>query len=273
MPTSSYHKKDPSSIQAMFSSIASRYDMGNAAISCQLFRLWNRRLVQQVLLWPSPPRTMLDLCCGTGEITFTYLRQLQKTPFRDQATQVTLIDFAEGMLQEAERKAVDYPKHASRLRFMAGDAQAIPLPDDCMDAVVIAYGIRNVADPNRCLQEVYRVLKPGGRVGILELTRPENRLLRAGHSIYLKTVVPLVGKLMTTNGDAYHYLKKSVETFISGDELQHTMRMSGFHHSWRKPMMGGIATLFYGQKGAARCLSEHYRTGGRVVDYDCALVH
>lgn len=272
MPTSAYHKKDPSSIQSMFSSIASRYDLGNAAISCQLFRLWNRRLVQQVLLWPSAPTTMLDLCCGTGEITFTYLRQLQKSAFRDKPSQITLIDFAEGMLHEAERKAEAYREHASKLHFMAGDAQAIPLPNDSMDAVVIAYGIRNVADPSRCLQEVYRVLKPGGRVGILELTRPENKLLRLGHSIYLRTVVPLVGKLMTTNGDAYHYLKKSVETFISGDELQHTMRMSGFHHSWRRPMTGGIATLFFGQKGAARCVSEQYHNRNGVVDYGCALV-
>jgi demethylmenaquinone methyltransferase/2-methoxy-6-polyprenyl-1,4-benzoquinol methylase len=272
MPTSAYRKDDPASIQEMFSSIARSYDRGNAAVSFQLFRRWNRRLIQEVLLWPDPPRTLLDLCCGTGEITFTYLRELHRSPHAHHVGQITLMDFAQGMLHEAERKAVHQRSGCQQLRFLPGDAQEICLPSQSMDAVVIAYGIRNVANPVRCLNEVYRVLKPGGRLGILELTRPDNPLLRAGHAVYLRAVVPLLGRLVTANGAAYQYLRQSVENFISVDELHHNIRTAGFHHSWRKPLTGGIATLFFGQKGAAHYISECCRSDRAILDHDCRAI-
>lgn len=271
MPTSSYRNSDPASIQAMFSRIAHCYDRGNATLSLQMHRIWNRRLVQEVLFWPRPPERLLDLCCGTGEITFTYLRELLKSRFRRQASDIILMDFSADMLHEAERKAAARARGQCSLQFVPGDAQAIPLPNDSMDAIVIAYGIRNVANPSLCLNEVYRVLKPGGRVGILELTRPNNALLRAGHTIYLRTVVPLLSRLVTPDRGAYRYLSQSIEAFMSVDELHHALRMAGFHHSWCKPLMGGIGTLLFGQKGAAFCVSEcaHNHFGHH---HDCTAI-
>lgn len=241
-----YDKKNPSSIQKMFCTIAPYYDRGNAALSMQLFRLWNRRLIQEVIL-PHRPEHLLDLCCGTGEISFAYLRRLQEKDYAPNL-QVTLLDFSEGMLHEAKKKETVQDKKRARLNYVAGDAQAIPLQNCSVDVTVIAYGIRNVANPLRCLEESYRALKPGGRLGILELTRPSHPLMRWGHSLYLQTLVPLIGRLVTTHQEAYHYLSTSVETFIAREELEALLQTAGFQQIKVRPLMGGIATLFTGLK-------------------------
>lgn len=246
MTSSPYRKDDPSSIQRMFSSIAERYDAGNAALSFGLYRLWNSRLIRRVLLTPKLPEHMLDLCCGTGEITFSYLKALQKR--QSKPGEISLIDFSPGMIEEAQRKSKRLNTANASLQFYVGDAQAIPLEDHSIDAVVIAYGIRNVADPARCLDEVYRVLRPGGRLGILELTRPANPLLRLSHNAYLRAAVPLLGRMVTSNAEAYRYLCNSVQGFVAPDVLSHTVRMAGFRHIEIQPLMGGVATLFYGEK-------------------------
>ena len=241
----SYCKEDPESIQEMFSTIAERYDAGNAALSLQLFRLWNKRLINQVLL-PHPHQDILDLCCGTGEITFTYLKQLRKLGHPVPNGSITLMDFSEGMLRVAQQKAAKIP--SPKLHFIRGDAQAIPLPAASVDAVVIAYGIRNVVSPQLCLEETYRILRPGGRLGILELTRPNHILLKLGHAVYLRIVVPILGRLITSNAKAYHYLQQSVQGFVSVPEMQNLMRLAGFQDSTSESLTGGIATLFIGQK-------------------------
>lgn len=248
MPTQQYRKSDPQSIREMFSSIATRYDTGNAALSLQLFRSWNRRLIQQVLLTPEPVDTVLDLCCGTGEITFTYLRALHKLSNGCPKVNITLVDFAEGMLHEAERKAAQEPFPQASLVFRVGDAQAIPLPDCSVDAVVIAYGIRNVANPQKCIEEALRVLRLGGRLGILELTRPQNPLMRFGHTVYLRTVVPLLGKWITSNPHAYHYLCQSIESFVPAERLHQLMQQVGFVECTCQSLTGGIATLLFGRR-------------------------
>lgn len=247
MSNAPYRKQNPSSIREMFSSIAPQYDSGNAVLSFQFHRLWNRQLVEKVIR-PQRPETLLDLCCGTGEIAFSYLKSLRQQGVKP--CDVTLIDFSEGMLEEARKKAVRHNLDGPHMRFVVADAQLLPLPNESVDTVVIAYGIRNVAEPARCLDEVYRVLRPGGQLGILELTRPTNRLMALGHAAYLRMAVPLLGRLITSNYEAYRYLCDSVNTFISPDELQHAIRMTGYANSWRKPLMGGIATLFCGQKRA-----------------------
>lgn len=240
-----YHKQDPASIRNMFSNIASRYDTGNAFLSFQMHRFWNRKLVRTILL-PKRPKTLLDLCCGTGEISFTYRRELKKAGYNPTECTITLVDFSEAMIDEAKRKG----EGQEGLYFITGDAQDIPLASDSVDAVVIAYGIRNVADPARCLSEVYRVLRPGGQIGILELTRPTNPLLRLGHALYLRTVVPILGRLVTSNSSAYKYLCSSVQAFIPPEKLHEAIEKAQFTKSWRRPLMGGIATLFFGEKGA-----------------------
>lgn len=245
-----YHKEDSQSIQDMFTSIAPRYDRGNAVLSLCLFHLWNRALIEATLLQTPTPMRILDLCCGTGEITTRYLKMAHKRglPLEDQ--QITLVDFSAGMLEEAEKRIAETKTHGATLHFNCADAQSLPYPNHHFDAVVIAYGIRNIAAPGKCLDEVYRVLRPGGRLGIVELTRPRYRLLRLGHFLYMHTLVPLIGRIVSNNQEAYHYLKRSIETFVTPEELLHTIRMAGFTMPLCRSLMGGIATLFLGQKGA-----------------------
>ena len=112
----------------------------------------------------------------------------------------------------------------------------------------MAYGIRNVQDPSLCIQEVFRVLKPGGSFGILELTRPRSLILRAGHHLYLHKLLPLLGKLLTDNQQAYQYLCQSIETFIEPQEIEKLLQYNGFIQTERLCLAGGIATIILGTK-------------------------
>ncbi len=239
-----YRKDSPQTIQAMFNSIANRYDKTNAVLSFALHKRWNRALVRHILSsQPSTePHTYLDLCSGTGEIAFDYLQTKQ------QACQAYLIDFSPDMLERAKEKAtkMTFPQHT--LSYLEADVQQLPLHDQIADCATMAYGIRNVQQPSRCIQDVFRVLKPGGRFGILELTRPNNRLLRWGHYVYLRTLFPLLGKWLADNPAAYQYLCQSIHTFIAPQELEHLLQAQGFVHTQRYSLMGGIATILIGHK-------------------------
>lgn len=239
MSLQAYNKQDPNSIRTLFASIAKRYDVGNAALSMRLYKRWNRQLVDKIRAH-GESKELLDLCCGTGDIALAYLKQVQKAP-----ETIYLIDFCAEMVEFAKQKLAG---QTVDLHYIVGDAQEIPLPSASVDAVTIAYGIRNVANPIRCITEVFRVLRPGGRLGILELTRPANPLMRFGHSIYLKTMVPLVGRLLTSNRQAYEYLQRSIQRFIPVQDLQQMLVEAGFVNTSVTPLCGGIATIVVGDK-------------------------
>lgn len=237
-----YDKTNPASIQAMFNSIAKSYDRTNAVLSFQMHRLWNRELVRQTAL-TCHPDTMLDLCCGTGEIAFNYLKKAQKP------CHMHLLDFSEGMLLYAKEKAkqLNIPS-CHQLSYIQADAQAIPLQNASISCATMAYGIRNIKDPAACMREVYRTLKPGGSFGILELTEPSNAILRLGHRAYLRTALPTLGWFLTSNQEAYQYLCNSIHTFIKPAELQRLMMQAGFEKITISPLMGGIATILFAKK-------------------------
>jgi demethylmenaquinone methyltransferase/2-methoxy-6-polyprenyl-1,4-benzoquinol methylase len=239
-----YNKKQPETIQAMFGSIAKTYDRTNAALSFFLHRYWNKRLVREVMKGGStPPDTLLDLCSGTGDITFSFLQQASKN------TNVYLLDFCEEMLECAKQKALKSQwKHAPNLTFIQADAQKIPLADSSIDSVTIAYGIRNVNDPEKCVKDVLRVLRPGGTFGILELTQPTQPVLRFGHKMYLQNVMPVLGWCFTANQQAYEYLCNSIKTFVLPADLEHMLIRTGFQQTNRIPLSGGIATILTGKK-------------------------
>lgn len=229
-----YDKNNPASLRALFNSIAPRYDLGNAVMSCYLHNLWNRRLVALAL--KSSPQVVLDLCAGTGEITKRMLKMAGRRTYH-------LLDFSEEMLDIAKKTI----PHTSA-SFYQADAKAIPLGDNSIDVVTIAYGIRNVDDRLTCFKELYRVLKPGAVVCIAELTRPENPFFGALHKCYLKTMVPLIGRALTSNEEAYKYLQKSVEAFIKPEQLVQELEEAGFTNCTFSPQTCGIATLFTADK-------------------------
>lgn len=238
---SSYNKNDPQTIQKMFNSIAKQYDRTNAILSFRMHHQWNRTLIKKTII-PAKPEVLLDLCCGTGAIAFNYLKTTQEP------TKVYMLDFSEGMLNcaQSQAKKLDIGHHD--VHYLQADAQIIPLLGNSVHCATIAYGIRNVKDPNLCIKDVYRVLKPGGTFGILELTQPKHPLLNFTHSFYLKNILPLLGKLATSNQEAYDYLCNSIHTFIPPERLINLMETVGFKNIQQHSLMGGVATVLVGKK-------------------------
>lgn len=230
-----YNKNNPETIQAMFGSIAHSYDKANAFLSLQMHKRWNAQLVS--LTTADQPATILDLCCGTGDIAFAYLKGASAEK------QAIMLDFCEEMLVHAKDKAARLKLHHHEITYIQADAQSIPLESGTIPCATMAYGIRNIKDPSKCIHDVYRVLKPGGVFGILELTRPANPLIRFGHHIYLKTMLPLMG-------EAYRYLCNSIHEFIPPETLEKMMQEAGFQRITKKRLMFGTATILIGHKHA-----------------------
>lgn len=237
-----YLKEKPKTIKAMFNHIAQRYDFTNRVISFNLNKRWNRQLAQKATKSCKGEFTMVDLCTGTGEVAFECLKK------NSHACKAYLLDFSAEMLQIAKHKALKLPLTHHRLEYLEADAQKIPLPAHSMDCATIAYGIRNVQDPAKCFQEVFRVLKPNGNFAILELTRPTNRFLKWGHHCYMRFMLPIFGKLLTDNKQAYQYLCNSIHTFISPKEIELLLKEKGFNKIKSIPLVGGIATIIVAHK-------------------------
>lgn len=239
--TKTYQKQQPETIQKMFGSIAKQYDRTNAILSFNLHRYWNKELVKTVNQLPSCQQ-YLDLCCGTGEIAYTFLKHANNR------TEAFLLDFCQEMLDCAKAKQSPSASKNHHIQFIQGDAQEIPLPRESIDAVTIAYGIRNVKDPQKCVSDVFRVLRPGGKFAILELTQPSRPLMKFGHKIYLRTILPVIGKFAAANQEAYEYLSSSIQEFIPPETLENLLVNTGFHGTSRRPLTGGIATIVSGSK-------------------------
>jgi demethylmenaquinone methyltransferase/2-methoxy-6-polyprenyl-1,4-benzoquinol methylase len=237
-----YQKEKPKTIKAMFNDIAQQYDITNRVISFNMYKGWNRQLAKQATKSCKKAFSLLDLCAGTGEVAFECLK---KSPHSNKAY---LLDFSHEMLNIAKKKAAKLPFKQHQLEYLEADAQKIPLDSHSIDCATIAYGIRNVKDPTKCFQEVYRVLKPGGNFAILELTRPNNRFLKFGHQLYMRIVMPLFGKLLTRNKQAYQYLCNSVHAFISPKEIEEMLKEKGFKKVKSIPLAGGIATIIVANK-------------------------
>lgn len=234
-----YDKSQPESIQKMFGSIARRYDRTNAVLSLGLHRYWNRALVKRVATHHMD--TWLDLCSGTGDIAYEHLRSSRSSQ------RVTLVDFSPEMLACARDKAGKLQQQ-HQISFIQADVQNLPLDDRSASVATMAYGIRNVKNPQQCFEEVFRVLKPGGVFGILELTQPANPMIRWGHGLYLRGFLPVLGKWLTDNREAYHYLCNSIKSFTPAAELEMMLRKAGFTSTSIHAMTFGTATIMLGHK-------------------------
>jgi demethylmenaquinone methyltransferase/2-methoxy-6-polyprenyl-1,4-benzoquinol methylase len=232
-----YTKTEPETIQKLFASIAQRYDLLNAVLSFRLHKRWNRLFVDE-LMKEKPCLELLDLCGGTGDIAFLGFER------KKELQAAVIFDFCEEMLTCAQYKWAKNPLvHNKKVQFIQGDAHQLPFPTQSFDRVSIAYGIRNVKNPKLVAEETFRVLKSGGKFGILELTRPTNFLMRVGHKVYLKAILPLFGRLLAKNQSAYEYLSSSIGEFIPPNQLVVILTSAGFTKITVKSLSGGISSI------------------------------
>jgi demethylmenaquinone methyltransferase/2-methoxy-6-polyprenyl-1,4-benzoquinol methylase len=206
----------------MFDRIAPVYDAMNRTMTVGLDRHWRRITAEAVV---RAGDTVLDACCGTGDLAIADARA---------GGQVTGLDFSERMLERARRKAPE-------LQWIAGDLLAPPFEDASFDAVTVGFGVRNVDDLERALRELRRVLRPGGRLGILEITRPRG-LLSPFYRLWFDAVIPLLGKLVP-GGSAYTYLPASVRRFPGPEELSTLIAAARFDAVRHRTFAGGIVAL------------------------------
>jgi demethylmenaquinone methyltransferase/2-methoxy-6-polyprenyl-1,4-benzoquinol methylase len=206
----------------MFDRIAPVYDAMNRTMTAGLDRRWRRIAAESVV---RPGDLVLDACCGTGDLAIADVRA---------GGRVTGLDFSEGMLDRARRKAPE-------LDWVTGDVLALPFPEGSFDAATVGFGIRNVDDLERALGELRRVLRGGGRLGILEITRPRG-LLAPFYRLWFDAVVPLLGKLLP-GGSAYTYLPASVRRFPGPEELSALIAAAGFGGVAYRRFAGGIVAL------------------------------
>jgi demethylmenaquinone methyltransferase / 2-methoxy-6-polyprenyl-1,4-benzoquinol methylase len=215
------------SVQRMFDRIAPVYDAMNRVMTAGLDRRWRRITVEAV---GQPGDRVLDACCGTGDLAIAARHR--------GAGEVTGLDFAERMLERARRKE-------PAVEWVRGDVLALPFEDGSFDAVTVGFGVRNVEDLAAALRELRRVLRPGGRLGILEITTPRG-VLAPFYRLWFDRVIPLLGRLLP-GGAAYTYLPASVRRFPGPEELAALLGESGFGEARFRCFAGGIVALHVGE--------------------------
>lgn len=225
----------PHHVQGFFNRIAPRYDMTNGILSMQLHRLWNRALIQT--LEKAHVHSLVDLCAGTGQISLGWLHRA-KSP-----KTATLIDFSPEMLNEAQKRQASFLSAGHTLAFHCADVALYDYPHAHFDAASIAYGVRNIAELDRCLEKVRYAIKPDGILAIVELTMPSNPWLRRLHRLYLQALLPSIGGMLTGDKAAYRYLAESIQTFLPPEKLAKKIQKAGFPSVKITPLSGGIATL------------------------------
>jgi len=231
---------DPVSVNSMFARIARRYDVANHLLSGGVDTWWRRRLVAAVKL--HNPKDILDLATGSGDVAFSLSRSLPP------AVKITGMDFCQPMLDEAvvkQRANGHYPNIA----FIPGDGMALPLADATFDAVTISFGLRNMADRLQSLREMHRVLRPGGRLYVLEFSQP-HRWFRPFYYFYTKRILPTVAGLVTGDRPAYDYLNASIERYPDYQSMSAEIRQAGFGSVSVKRMTFGIVALHAAVKAA-----------------------
>jgi demethylmenaquinone methyltransferase/2-methoxy-6-polyprenyl-1,4-benzoquinol methylase len=229
-------------IRRMFGQIAPWYDRLNHLLSLNIDKRWRKQTARLVPAGPAEDGPILDLCTGTGDLALTYDRSTGGT------VPIYGADFCREMLVHATRKASEIGADA-RIRLVEADAQDLPFPTDTFQLVTIAFGLRNITDPDRGVAEMVRVLRPGGRVAILEFSKPRHWLIGRLYRWYFRYVLPLIGQILCRNKEsAYRYLPESVLKFPDYETLAARLRDCGLEKVAFTPLTFGVATLYVGQK-------------------------
>ena len=231
-------KKDQ--VAGMFDNIAYRYDFLNRFLSGGIDIIWRKKMLRE--LKPLAPKTVLDVATGTGDVAIMAARILK--PDR-----ITGIDISEGML-EIGRKKINKLLLNNKIELIKGDSEAINSADNSFDAVTVAFGVRNFENLEKGLSEILRVLRPGGKLVILEFSRPVGSF-RWIYNLYMNNLAPFFGKLFCKDKEAYQYLHSSVKAFPEGETFLHILQQVGFSDTSLKRLSLGICTIYCGRKKAS----------------------
>lgn len=219
-------------IGALFDSISNRYDRFNHTSSMGIDRIWRRKAIKSL----SKCETILDVAAGTADLCIEAVK-------RGKAEKVVGIDISEGMLNVGREK-VSKSGFDGSIELIVADCAKLPFPDNSFDAVTCGYGVRNFAELDRSLSEMYRVLKPGGQLRILEFTYPQSRFVRFFYDFYFTRIVPKIGRKLTDNDEAFAYFVNSVKNFAKGKDFLAILERNDFADARFKSQTFGISTLY-----------------------------
>ena len=225
-------------VRGVFGSVASQYDVMNDAMSLGIHRVWKDAMMDW--LAPRPGQRLLDVAGGTGDISFRFLK-------RAGHGHATVLDLTEAMLAEGRRRA-EAGAMAASLDWVAGDAMALPFADNSFDVYTISFGIRNVTRPEAALAEAYRVLRPGGRLMVLEFSQIPNDLMQTVYDLYSFNIIPRLGQTIAGDRDSYQYLVESIRRFPDQETFLGMVRDAGFGNAKYRNLSMGIACLHSGWK-------------------------
>ncbi|MEO8765011.1 MAG: bifunctional demethylmenaquinone methyltransferase/2-methoxy-6-polyprenyl-1,4-benzoquinol methylase UbiE [Ginsengibacter sp.] len=225
-------------VERMFDKIAFRYDFLNRFLSAGIDKRWRKKAIKELV--SLQPKNILDVATGTGDFAITSYRMLKPE-------EITGIDISEGMLDIGRKKVINHGLQA-HIKLLNGDSEAILFGDSSFDAVTVAFGVRNFENLEKGLSEIYRVLKPGGKLVVLECTKPSLPVIRNMYNFYMKFVAAKVGKLISKNSDAYQYLNNSVQQFPEKQTFIHILNQLGYRYSFYKTLSLGICTIYCGEK-------------------------
>ncbi len=235
-------------VQQMFSGIAAHYDRLNHLLSLNQDRRWRKKAVQSAAIVPG--QTLLDLCCGTGDLALAFAEM------EPRLSQITGLDFSEPMLALARIKQDTFlsqnesdAHNQIKFNWLCADVQNLPFPPASFDRVSCAFGIRNLQNLPRGLDEMFRVLKPGGKAVLLEFSLPENPILAWLYKLYFRLVIPLAGSIISGDcSGAYHYLPQSVLRFLNRPQLEQSLIQAGFAAVHTELLTGGLVLLIVADK-------------------------
>ena len=228
----------PARVQGVFSSVASKYDVMNDVMSVGIHRVWKDAMMDW--LAPRSGQQLLDVAGGTGDISFRFLK-------RAGSGHATVLDLTAPMLIEG-RKRAEAAQMVESLDWVTGDAMALPFPDNSFDVYTISFGIRNVTRPFDALKEAYRVLRPGGRLIVLEFSQLPNPMMQAAYDAYSFNVIPKLGKLIANDDGSYQYLVESIRNFPDQETFLDMVKSAGFENAKFRNLSLGIAALHSGWK-------------------------
>jgi demethylmenaquinone methyltransferase/2-methoxy-6-polyprenyl-1,4-benzoquinol methylase len=228
-------------VAGMFDQIAFRYDFLNRLLSGGIDVYWRRRAIREIQALN--PQKVLDVATGTGDVA------IMTWKFLKPAT-IIGIDISENMLGFGRKKIAKLLLN-NHIELKQGDSEAINFPDDTFDAVTVAFGVRNFQHLHKGLAEMLRVLQPGGKLVVLEFSKPRQTVVKGLYNLYMRLITPGIGRLISKNREAYQYLNDSVQKFPEGDHFLTIMKEIGYTATYLKTLTGGICTIYCGTKSKA----------------------